>query len=172
MPRKHGTMSSEARQHLSVTNKAKWTKAKKYAKYLGLPVTEVLHNIPYLEKNLTYSQIQNLTHYNAQKILVEGDWKGEYKAEDLVKANNEQQSDYVKSNIRAEKYERNKAEACGYKPRESKIEINYQDKPLTNPNDPSQDLKVAFWFINKMGGIEKASKIFAAAKLAIEAMSS
>ncbi len=178
MPRKGTPMTEMQKQFLSEIQKKKRRKAEKYAKHLGLPVNEVMHNLPYLEKTFSYRQIQSLTQSDAHRILMEGNWKENYTWPQMLKANNEQQSDYVKSSIKQEllnkeKYDKERAANLGipYKKLVKEVKevgYNYQDKP----NDPSQDLKVAFWFINKMGGIEKAKKIFEAAKLAIEAMKS
>lgn len=189
MPRKGTPMNDQMKNHLSNIMKAKRRKAEKYAKYLGLPINEVMHNLPYLEKTFTFKQIRRLSQYIAQKILSEGNWKEQYSIVNMIQVNHEQQNDYVKNCIKRENiiqgpvkeidrenYQRDKALNCGYEYNEPGLMQPFEKEKINvckeSINDPAQDLKVAFWFINKIGGIEKAKKIFAAATLAIEAMQS
>jgi hypothetical protein len=171
-------MPAERKKNNSIKMTAIWKKCEKFAKILGKPKEEVFLNLDLVNK---YSrQLNSRIPHFINMVLKEGQWKTPYDEtkyqEELKQRNEKSQSDYVKTMIAQEKYNKEKAEACGYeyKPRETHIEkCKFEPKPnggIKEDEDPMKNLKLMLWVINKIGSLEKASKIFEAAKLSIEAI--
>lgn len=218
-------MTPERRKHNSRKMKLRWMKARKYAVILGKPKEEVWNNLDLCVENSKgllsgrpdiialvlkggkwKVPLDEKAYWeNVKKKWEEEDAKvkdshmpqdEDFEKEDAEIIAYNAEVDKHNAEVDQEKFQKEKAEACGYtykyKPRETHIEpdiksaeeiikeypkayINAQNvevKTNGKMDDPFSGLKIAMWYITKVGSIEKAEKLLQAAKLSIEAAKS
>ena len=157
-------MTPERKSSNSRKMKLRWMKAARYAEILGRPKEEVWNNLALCMRNS--KGLRSGRPDVIAMVLKEGKWKETFNEEAY---NRKLQERIDKENAEA-KYEKEKAINIGYKPKT--MNVNAQNVEVkTNgkiSHDPFEGLKIAMWYINKVGSLEKAEKLFQAAKLAIE----
>jgi hypothetical protein len=150
-------MDQAQKDNLRKKSEARWRKAEKYAKILDAPKTETYENLTVIDK---YSkQVRFGSPYYINLVFQEGKWSDEVKNKARIK---------YESIVEERKQEMN--QETYLKKKYSSLNQDQNPKKEDEDRDPIEDLKLMLWVIKKIGSLEKAEKLFQAAKLALNSM--
>jgi hypothetical protein len=140
----------------SLSKKAE-RKAEKYAAILDAPKTETYENLTLIDK---YSkQIRAKSPYYINLVFDEGRWSNEVRDKARINFESISRERYMKDNQKIIYSQRNMSQ-----------EQNPKEDTEGEDRDPIENLKLMLWVIKKIGSLEKAEKLFQAAKIALKSM--